>query len=258
MEPEGSQRSGPDEMTPFNAADEYGRIREPSSPGIGGEEASSIQLVDHIYATLRTAIMSGQLEPGRRLREVPLAKEFGASTTPVREALRRLGFDGLVTIEARRGAFVTDQDPVRVRELYELREVLESKAVALATQGVIEGAGLDAVRAVAARMEEAVGNVDQVAFNLLDITFHRTLNDLGNNHLIAVESERVHRQIQTVRLRCAVHLPHQPLASHREHLAIVSAVAGHDPALASALVRAHVRSVRNAVLEVLSATRAGK
>ncbi len=91
-------------------------------------------LAEAVYRVLREAITDGSLPPGERLREIPLARRFGVSTTPVREALRRLEREGLVEINPRRGAVVPRFEPADIAQLYEAREVLECRAVRRAAE----------------------------------------------------------------------------------------------------------------------------
>src|SRR5215467_1340620 len=86
-------------------------------------------LVDIAYEALREAITSGALLPATRLREAALARHFGISTTPVREALRRLDREGLVRLSPNRGAIVAEFDLRQILDLFEIREVLECRAV---------------------------------------------------------------------------------------------------------------------------------
>lgn len=85
-----------------------------------------------VLASVRTAILSGVLGPGARLRQEELADVFGTSRIPVREALRALEYEGLVTSEPHRGFTVTSLDADDVEEVYGLRILLESEAVRLA------------------------------------------------------------------------------------------------------------------------------
>src|SRR5215471_17047222 len=86
-------------------------------------------LVDIAYEAIREAITSGALLPGTRLREAALARHFAISTTPVREALRRLDREGLVRLSPNRGAIVAEFDLREILDLFEIREVLECRAV---------------------------------------------------------------------------------------------------------------------------------
>src|SRR3954447_25119734 len=93
---------------------------------VGGARQS---LVDIAYVAIRDSITSGSLLPGTRLREAALAKHFSISTTPVREALRRLDREGLVRLSPNRGAVVAEFNLREILDLFEIREVLECRAV---------------------------------------------------------------------------------------------------------------------------------
>lgn len=91
------------------------------------------QLTDRVHAALREAITTGRLAPDSRIKQEQVATELGVSRTPVREALHLLEREGLVRLVPRRGAIVQGFTAADVRELYELRELLEPEAAALAT-----------------------------------------------------------------------------------------------------------------------------
>jgi DNA-binding GntR family transcriptional regulator len=99
----------------------------PASP-ITPSPTSSLRVSEE----LREAILSGEFEPGERLRTVSLAKRFGSSRTPVREALVQLEGEGLVDIEPRRGALVRSFASADLIDLYEIRALLEPAAAARA------------------------------------------------------------------------------------------------------------------------------
>jgi DNA-binding GntR family transcriptional regulator len=92
----------------------------------------SVTSQELVLASVRTAILSGVMGPGARLRQEELADVFGTSRIPVREALRALEYEGLVTSEPHRGFTVTALDADDVEEVYDLRILLESEAVRLA------------------------------------------------------------------------------------------------------------------------------
>lgn len=202
-----------------------------------------------IYFALREGITSGALAPGARLREIPLAHHFGVSTTPIREALRRLDREGLVHLAPNRGATVAAFDPQEVAALYEARQVLEQHAVRLAAQRPERD--FAPLETLLTSMAAVVDEPDQIAFNQLDVEFHRRLNDLGGNIPIAELAEQVHRRIQGVRVRCAVHLAGRPAISHAQHEALVATVRARDADGAAALLQEHLRSVCAAVIHIL-------
>src|SRR5688572_11133326 len=89
---------------------------------------------DVAYTTLRGAIHSGRFHAGDRMREADLAQWLGISWTPVRDALKRLESDGLLSAASRRGLVVAELDQQQVSELYAVRDVLEGLAGRLAAQ----------------------------------------------------------------------------------------------------------------------------
>ncbi len=92
---------------------------------------AEVTALEMVLSALRTGILSGVIEPGERLRQEELADIFETSRIPVREALRALEYEGLVTSEPHRGFTVTTLDADHISEVYELRTLLESHAVRL-------------------------------------------------------------------------------------------------------------------------------
>ena len=93
------------------------------------------QLVrNEVYEHLKLEILSGILEPNSKLAEIPLSERLGVSRTPVREAVQRLAQDGLVLIEANKGAKVRGINAQEIEEIYAVREVLDGLSAKLAAQ----------------------------------------------------------------------------------------------------------------------------
>ena len=84
-----------------------------------------LPLRDVVFNTLRHAILKGELEPGERLMEISLAQKLGVSRTPIREAIRKLELEGLVSIIPNKGAFVEGVSTDDIRDIYEIRALLE-------------------------------------------------------------------------------------------------------------------------------------
>jgi DNA-binding GntR family transcriptional regulator len=122
----------------------------------------SITAQDLVLASVRKAILSGVLAPGARLRQEELAEVFGTSRIPVREALRALEYEGLVTSEPHRGFTVTALDADDVEEVYDLRILLESHAVRLALP-VITDEDLDDLEELFQAMQAAPTPDEQLA-----------------------------------------------------------------------------------------------
>src|SRR5690606_36900089 len=102
-------------------------------------------LVDSIAVSIRDRIMSGQIPIGSQLRQAELAKDFGVSRTPIREALRQLQAGGLIDVVPNRGAVVRIPSPWEVREAYQVRAELEGLAAALAA-GQISRSDVETLR----------------------------------------------------------------------------------------------------------------
>lgn len=106
--------------------------------GNGGKKMLNLDLQNHrplreiVYEELKRQILVGEIPPGTRMMEVELADEMGVSRTPIREAIRKLEKEGLVTIEPRRGAYASDISIKDMLDVLEVRQDLEGMAAALA------------------------------------------------------------------------------------------------------------------------------
>ena len=153
---------------------------------IRSSEAAPIRkevLRDKIAAVLRGWILDGSLKPGERVVELDVAAKLQVSRAPIREALWLLSRQGLVQISAHRGATVTQLSAQDIRDIFEIREALETLA-AKRIRGAVDlhraGRLQEALRA----MEAAARDKDMSRFSEADLRFHQTLWDLaGNPHL---------------------------------------------------------------------------
>ena len=136
-------------------------------------------LKSHIFQGLRDAIVSGRYRPGDRLNESKIAREFGISRIPVREALMQLQEHGLVMNHERRGMFVTRLSEEDVQRINSLRVVLEAEALKLCRLKISKQ---DAARLtnIMERMEAWTERTEMDAA-ALDLEFHRTLWEAAGN-----------------------------------------------------------------------------
>lgn len=93
---------------------------------------------ERVYEHIKTAILSGHLNPGEKLTEEYLAKTLGVSRTPVREALHRLESEGLIKIRKKRGFIVSGDSKEEVEEIFELRSILEGYALRVVSESIAE------------------------------------------------------------------------------------------------------------------------
>ena len=122
-----------------------------------------------IAQLIRDGIISGEFAPGTRIRQEDLAERFGASRVPVREALRQLEYEGLVTVIANTGAWVSQLTLLECEEIYQMRERLEPLLLGISAPA-LRGADLDLLGDLAHRM--SIAGEDVAAFLALDREFH--------------------------------------------------------------------------------------
>ncbi|WP_265516887.1 GntR family transcriptional regulator [Nitratireductor luteus] len=192
-------------------------------------------------------IRSGRLLPGARLREMEIATRLGISRTPVREAIRRLEADGLVSYLPRVGAVVRQLSYPEVMELYEMRWVLEGTAARLAARGA-SGVEIEELAAINVDMiREGQSPQELVALNR---QFHNTLIAAARNRYLV----RSVRTIETTLLilgPTTMEDPSRARAAVEEHQAVVEALRIRDEAAAEAMMRAHIESAQRTRLRQL-------
>jgi len=209
-------------------------------------------LVDIASEALREAITSGALLPGTRLLEAALARHFAISTTPVREALRRLDREGLVRLSPNRGAIVAEFNLREILDLFEIREILECRAVRRAAAQ--RARDLQPAEAVVAAAAKQVAQRDRVEWNRLEVAFHRAINDLSGNFELAELTERIHRTVQGLCVRCMrepIYGPEKLQLMQSQHHGILDAVRDGNVREAETRARTHIRSIRDSIAEAL-------
>jgi DNA-binding GntR family transcriptional regulator len=194
-----------------------------------------------IYARLREDVFEFRLLPGQRFTETELAELYGASRTPVREALLRLQTEGLVRGYFRSGWEVMPLDFARFDHLYELRKLIEIFAVrrlAMSERTTEQQQSIDALAAVWI-MDKAKRLSDARHVAALDESFHTELvATSGNPEMVRVHDE-VTGRIRIIR-RLDFTYENRINATYDEHAAIVRAIQRHKPDQAEMLVRVHI------------------
>ena len=139
-----------------------------------------LPLRDVVYQTLRNAILKGDLKPGERLMEMKLAGKLGVSRTPIREAIRMLELEGLVTMIPRRGAEVSRISKQDIRDVLEVRLVLDSLATKLACKRITADQKEELVRA-AEEFASATKSGDVTLIAQADVRFHDVILAASHN-----------------------------------------------------------------------------
>lgn len=153
-------------------------------PGAARGSARPGTIAQHAVEGLRRALVSGELVPGDKIRQEEIAESLGVSVAPVREALTVLEREGQVTYLPRRGYFVTELDVDDLREIYELRALLEERATRRALP-LLEDDALERVTSAARDCIEAVDGGDVAAELEANRRFHfGLLESPGQEHTL--------------------------------------------------------------------------
>jgi DNA-binding GntR family transcriptional regulator len=177
---------------------------------------------------MRQRIYSRALAPGEWIDELRTAEELGISRTPLREALKVLASEGLVTMKVRRGAYVTEVSTQDLRQVYELLSLLESDAAAVVACSV-DAVGKTQLKALHQTLIKAANNTDK---------FHMRVLELANNRWrIQVVNDL--RKVMKVNRQTSLLKSGRVQASLQEHQAVVDAICRNDAAAAGAAMRAH-------------------
>ncbi|WP_269937811.1 GntR family transcriptional regulator [Arthrobacter sp. HY1533] len=137
-------------------------------------------LSDQVYALIKASIRDGTFEPGSQLVESQLARELNISQAPVREALKRLIHEGVVTHVPHRGSFVTAFSQDEAEQARTVRVALEGLAASLAC-GKVGAQARRTLDGVIGKMHDAAAAGDIAGFRDLDLLFHRTVVELSGN-----------------------------------------------------------------------------
>lgn len=202
-------------------------------------------LAQNVTESLRGWILHGQLRPGSRLEEIPLAKRLGVSRTPVRTALATLANEGLIDHQPKRGYLVRTFDMEAIGAAYEVRSVLEGLACRRAAQ---RGLSADQASRLAQCLAEGdrilAGHLlrpdDHEPYQRINVQIHTTLLEASGNPWVLRFAEQAHN-IPFASDRIILWDDHAViLHSHTDHHRIVEAVLAQDCARAEQLMREHV------------------
>lgn len=201
--------------------------------------------VDTAYAALRQGILDSRWPAGTHMREQELANLVGVSRTPIREALRRLEADGLVTVVPNLGARVNDWSEADLDEIFALRTLLESQAV-MEAAGRVSEADIRQLESLADAMDGLVAawpDVDYGHLSELNDRFHGILiSAAGNRRLRQLLKQVVEMPlvVRTFRRYDRRHLT-RSMSHHRE---IVEALRARDGLWAASVMKAHIQAGR--------------
>jgi len=206
-----------------------------------GDGVQHRQLKDSVYLKLRQEIVAAQLPPGYVLREAELAARFGVSKTPLREAFVRLEKDGFVQIAPYRSAVVAGYSRSDLREIYEVRELLEGHCAREASVH-ISAEDMAALTRVVKDSAAAYEAGDTGALTALIDEFDVLLYRQSKNSRITAMLDNIRDHVTRIG-RLTVAIPGRLGSSVQEHQAIYEAIAARDGERAETLLRQHILSV---------------
>ena len=196
-----------------------------------------------LLAKIEAMIIEGILEPGERLDETVLAKKFGVSRTPVREAIRVLTAIGLVQNSGRQGAEVAQVSVSMLIEMFELMAVLEGMCAQLAARRATDDE-CSAMFRTHEVLEKTLERGDHKEFYNVNLKFHDQLYHASHTQYLAGETLRLRRRLSPYRMR-VTYQPGRMRATLAEHLEILRAVDKSDGEAAMEAARSHMRLLGN-------------
>lgn len=206
-----------------------------------------LPLRDVVFNTLRQAILTGELKPGERLMEIHLANRLGVSRTPIREAIRKLELEGLVTMIPRKGAEVAQITEKSMNDVLEVRRAVDALCVELACDR-IDSQSLEQLRIACDNFEQAVKTKDVKKIAQADVQLHDIIvQATGNQRLIQLVynlSEQMYRyRFEYIKDASQ----HQHLVE--EHRIIYESIVNKDKDTASRAAKMHIDNQEKAIMQ---------
>lgn len=202
---------------------------------------------DRIINALQRGVMTGEIPIGTWLRHDALAAEFGVSRTPVREALRVLAAQGVITIVPNRGARVNGLSVRDIREIGEIRAELNGLAAELAASRIDDAQTLRLLHAWDDFREALENGAPETTLSALWVEanedFHGTIVDAAENRQLQITLADLHRRVpRNLSFSGYAGNSHRLRNNLAEHEAIARAIADRDPVSARTLATAHAKS----------------
>lgn len=191
-----------------------------------------------VFQIIREDIIAGKYQRKEELREIAIGDELQVSRTPVREALRQLELEGLVTIVPNRGAYVEGISCEDMKDIFEMRLLLEGFCAGRAAEYAVSEQ-LEALEEVMVLTEYHIKNGHTRQLIGLDSKFHEILYEAGNSRILEHALKNYHYYLKRAR-RFSLFVPGRAIESIWEHRQILEAVKGRDKQKAEDAVRQHL------------------
>ena len=213
-------------------------------------EHKTVSLADQIFERLEHDILVGDYQTGEVLTELKLSETLGVSRTPIREALRRLEQENLISMSTK-GAIVVGISPEDIEAIYEIRVRIEGYAARLAAEKASDG-----------EIKELLDLVELQEFYIMkddadramdcDSKFHKMLYKMSASMPVYTTLAELHKKIIKFR-RASIERSGRAKKSNDEHRAIYDAIASRNGELAERLTVQHVSNARDSIMQKLAA-----
>lgn len=220
-----------------------------SQLGIRSDLLESELMSKKIADILRENIISGNIKGGEKLNESQLSGALNISRPPIREAFRILATEGLITLVPRKGAFVSKLSIREVKEIYEMKSMMESFATRLAIP-LINEEELSEIDSILNLMEKKIKENNFKEIQRLNIKFHRKIIEMSKNQKLIYFYESIVLPIRRYQ-RVGLSAPSSWETSLAEHRNIVKAIRSKNVELAERLTREHTMTATLRVIDRL-------
>lgn len=206
-----------------------------------------LPLRDVVFNTLRQAILTGELKPGERLMEIHLANRLGVSRTPIREAIRKLELEGLVTMIPRRGAEVAQITEKSMQDVLEVRRAVDALCVELACERISEEE-LKSLKEACIHFERAVRSKDAKKIAQADVELHDIIvKATGNSRLVQLVNNLSEQMYRYRYEYIKDSSQHSRLIE--EHRIIYESIVKKDKETASQAAKLHIDNQEKAIMK---------
>lgn len=208
-----------------------------------------LPLRDVVFNTLRQAILRGELKPGERLMEIHLAEKLGVSRTPIREAIRKLELEGLVTMIPRRGAEVARITEKNLRDVLEVRRELDAFSCELACDRITKQEGEELHRACE-EFAAATATRDATVIAEADVKLHDIIVRAAGNERLTEILNNLSEQMYRYRFEYIKDTNNYEKLVE-EHRIIYESILNKDKQTAAQTARVHIDNQERSILNLL-------
>jgi DNA-binding GntR family transcriptional regulator len=211
---------------------------------------SNTALFEEVDELIRQRIFSRELKPGERIDEQALARDFGISRTPLREALKVLQNEGLIKLVPRRGCFVAKLSERDLDEIYDMVALLEAASAARAAK-VATAAEIARLHRINQRMAQAAEERNFKRYFEANLAAHEAVHEIAGNRWQKNVIEYLRSMCRLSPYVSVGKIPGRLEQSLREHLELAAAIEAHDALRAEKVMREHVEHTRSALRQIM-------